>query len=224
MTKPAIERLLRDVTGELELLNRLKHELEHHPLDLVPARCYSPATLAKSYFSAMGIKPPQEKFKIPDGINGIAAQAFFAGRAECLIRRTPVPVTYVDFHAQFPAVSNLLNCREILCAESLEFPDFTAGARQMVERVTLDDCLIPEFWKPASLVLLLVEPQEDVVPMRAKFGKSGDSDPTLGWDFLTSKQPVWITGPDAIAAKLMSGKPLKILEAIAVTPHGVQSD
>ena len=60
--------------------------------------------------------------------------------------------------------------------------------------------------------------------MRAKFGKSDDSDPTLAWDFLTSKQPVWITGPDAIAANLMSGKPLKILEAIAVTPHGVQSE
>ena len=71
-------------------------------------------------------KPPQEKFNIPDKINGIAMQAFFAGRAECLIRRTPVPVTYVDFHAQFPAVSSLLNCREILCAESLEFADFTA--------------------------------------------------------------------------------------------------
>ena len=92
----------------------------------------------------------------------------------------------------------------------------------MVERVTLDDCLIPEFWKQLRW-FALVEPQEDVVPMRAKFGKSGDSDPTLGWDFLTSKQPVWITSPDAIAAKLMSGKPLKILEAIAVTPHGVQS-
>jgi hypothetical protein len=68
-----------------------------------------------------------------------------------------------------------------------------------------------------------VEPREDVVPMRAKFGKSEDSDPTLGWNFLTSKQPIWITGPDAIAAKLMSGKSLKILEAIKVIPHGVQS-
>jgi hypothetical protein len=48
-------------------------------------------------------------------------QAFVAGRAECTIRRTPVPITYLDFHAQFPAVSNLLDCREILCAESLEF-------------------------------------------------------------------------------------------------------
>jgi hypothetical protein len=87
VTKPAIERLLRDVAGELELLNRLKRELEQHPVDLVPERCYSSATLAKAHFTAMGIKPPQ-KFKIPDKINGIAAQAFFAGRAECLIRRT----------------------------------------------------------------------------------------------------------------------------------------
>ena len=39
---------------------------------------------------------------------------------------------------------------------------------------------------------------------------------------LTSKQPIWITGPDAVAAKLMSGKPLKILQALKVIPHGVQ--
>jgi hypothetical protein len=31
-----------------------------------------------------------------------------------------------------------------------------------------------------------------------------------------------MTGPDVIAAKLMTGKPLKILEAIKVVPHGVQ--
>ena len=111
----------------------------------------------------MGIKPPQEKFKIADKINGIAMQAFFAGRAECVIRRTPVPVTYVDFHSQFSAVSNLLNCREILCAESLEFADFTAGAREMVERVTLDNCFSPGLWKQLRWYAL-VEPQEDVLP------------------------------------------------------------
>ena len=93
----------------------------------------------------MGIEPPQEKFGIPDEINGIAMQAFVAGRAECMIRRTPVPVTYVDFHAQFPAVSNLLNCREMLCAESLEFADFTVEARDMIERVTLDDSFRPGY-------------------------------------------------------------------------------
>jgi hypothetical protein len=223
VSKPSIERLLRDVTGELELLNRLKRELEQHPVDLVPERCYSSATLAKRYyFPGMGIKPPQEKFRLPDEINGIAMQALVAGRAECAIRRTPVPVTYVDFHGQFPAVSNLLNCREILCAESLEFADFTAGAREMVKRITLDDCLSSEFWKQLRW-FALVEPREDVVPIRAKFGKRDDSDPTLGWDFLTSRQPIWLTGPDVVAAKLMTGKPLKILNAIKVIPHGVQA-
>jgi hypothetical protein len=221
ITKPAIERLLRDVTAELELLNRLKQEFERHPVALALEHCYSPATLAKAYFSAMGIKPPKEKFRIPDRINGIAMQAFFAGRAECTVTRTAAPVTYVDFHAQFSAVSKLLDCREILCAQSLEFPDFTAEARETMERITLDDCFRPEFWKRLRWYAL-VEPCEDVVPMRAKFARREDSDPTLAWDFLTSRQPVWITGPDAVAAKLITGKPLKIIKAIAVVPHGVQ--
>jgi hypothetical protein len=210
------------VSGELVLLNRLTQEIKRHPGGIAPERCYSPATLAKQYFSAMGIKPPQEKFGIPNRINGIAMQAFVAGRAECTIRRTPVPVTYLDFHAQFPAASKLLDCREILCAESLEFPDFTSGAREMMERVGLEDCYRPTFWKQLSWYAL-VEAQEDVVPMRVRFGRRKESDPTLAWNLLTSKQPLWITGPDAIAAKLMTGKPLKILRAVQVVPHGVQA-
>jgi hypothetical protein len=221
VTKPAIERLLRDVTAELELLNRLNREFRKHPVDLLPDRCYSPATLAKSYLSAMGIKPPQEKFKIPDRINGIAAQASAGGRAECKIRKTHLPVTYLDFHAQFPAVSHRLGCRELLCADSLEFPDFIRGAREMVERTNLDDCFRSKFWESLRW-FALVEPSDDAVPLRAKFGQRADSDPTMAWNFLTSKQPIWMTGPDVIAAKLMTGKPLKILKAIKVVPHGVQ--
>jgi hypothetical protein len=221
VTKLVVESLLRDVTGELELLNRHTREVERHPVGLVPERCYSPATLAKAYLTEMGIKPPQPKFSIPNDMNGVAMQAFFAGRAECVIRRTPVPVTYVDFHAQFPGVSSLLNCREMLCAQSLEFADFTAEARKMVKRATLNECFRRRFWQQLRW-FALVEPNDDVVPMRAKFGKREDTDPTLGWDFLTSKQPVWLTGPDVIAAKLITGKPLKILKAILVVPQGVQ--
>jgi hypothetical protein len=222
VTKPEIERLLRDVIAELELLNRLKEELGRHPIDLAPERAYSSATLAKGYFATMGIKPPEKKFKIPDRINGKAMQTFVAGRAECTIRRTPVPVTYLDFHAQFPAVSNLLDCREILCSKSLEFADFAAGARRLLNHAKPDDCYRPAFWKQLRW-FALVEANEDVLPMRAKFGQREDSDPTLAWNFLTSKQPIWVTGLDAVAAKLITGKPVKILSAIKVIPHGVQS-
>jgi hypothetical protein len=137
VTKPAIERVLRDVTGQLELLNRLRRELQNHSRELAPERCYSPATLAKHYFSEMGIQPPQGKFNITDHISGIAEQSFFAGRAETAAVRTPLPVTYVDFFSQFPAISSLLDCRGILCAQNLDFPDFTNGARNITERATV---------------------------------------------------------------------------------------
>ena len=169
----------------------------------------------------MGVRPPQEKFNIADAINGIAMQSLAAGRAEGAITRTPEPNVYVDFHAQFPAVSQLLDCREILCADRLEFADFTAEAREIVKRVTPNDCFHPPFWKGLRW-FALAEPREDVLPIRAKFAQREDSDPKLAWNFVTSKQPFWITGPDAIAAKLINGKPLKILRAIAVIPHGVQ--
>src|SRR5207302_8041725 len=96
------------------------------------------------------------------------------------------------------------------------------GACEMMEVVTLDDCFRSAFWKQQLRCYALVEPQEDVVPIRAKFGQREDADPTLGWNFFTSKQPFWVTGLGAIAAKLMTGKPLKIIKAIAVIPHGVQ--
>ncbi len=176
VTKPMIEHLLKDVIGELELLNRLKDELERHPVDLPAERCFSPATLAKGYFSAMGIKPPQEKFKISDEINGICMSALAAGRSECVIRQTSLPVSYMDFHSQFPAISERLNCREILCAERLEFADFTLEARNMIGNVTLDDCFQPSLWEKLRW-FALVEPCEDVVPIRAKFGKRENSDP-----------------------------------------------
>ena len=62
----------------------------------------------------------------------------------------------------------------------------------------------------------------NVVPIRAKFGQRADSDPTLAWNFLISKQPLWVTGADVVAAKLMTGRPLQILKAIKVVPNGVQ--
>src|SRR5579885_3662590 len=57
----------------------------------------------------------------------------------------------------------------------------------------------------------------------AKFGVREDSEPTLAWDFLSSKQPIWITGADVVAAKLITGKPIKILEAVRVISHVVQT-
>jgi len=64
-----------------------------------------------------------------------------------LSKFTEVPVTSVFHAAQFPAVSTLLACRETLCSDSSKFLDFTAGARRIAERASLDDRFRRAFWK-----------------------------------------------------------------------------
>jgi hypothetical protein len=41
----------------------MRADFSRHPIDLLPERAYSPASIAKAYFMAMGITPPDQKFK-----------------------------------------------------------------------------------------------------------------------------------------------------------------
>ncbi len=131
-----------------------------------------------------------------------------------LIRRTPLPVTYVDFHAQFPAVSSLLDCREILCAENWEFADFTAGAR--------DDGGTRQPWKIVSAQnsgskfagIALVEPCEDVVPIRAKFGQRARFRPNFGMEFSYFKTAILGDGSGRNRRKTDDRKATQNLKAI----------
>lgn len=92
-----IDYARQDVRATLGLLNALKHEYELHPIQLPPYRAYSPASIGKAYLRAMGIQEPFAKFKnIRSRVHGIAMSAYFGGRAECRIRRWPVPVVPVD--------------------------------------------------------------------------------------------------------------------------------
>lgn len=80
----------QDLRCTVDGLNALKTELDHHPLELHPDKAVRPGSVGKAYLRAMGIVPPAQKFQVPDHINGMAAQAYFGGRAEIRIRQTPV--------------------------------------------------------------------------------------------------------------------------------------
>ncbi len=100
VTKDDIDYARQDVKCTTALLNAMKREFDRHPIDLLPEKAYSPATIAKGYLEAMGIVPPLQKFDIPEKIQGIAMQAYYGGRAECRVRCTEVPVVPVDFVSQ----------------------------------------------------------------------------------------------------------------------------
>ena len=56
------------------------------------------------------------------------------------------------------------------------------------------------------------------VPVRAEFNDDGVTK-NIGVDYFTSSEPVWVSGPDLIASKLLAGKVAVIEKVIRMVPH-----
>jgi hypothetical protein len=211
----------QDVRCTVDALNALKEEFDRHPIKLHPDKAVSPASMGKSYLRAMNIVPPAKKFDIPDYIQGIASQAYFGGRAECRIRNTAVPVVLTDFSSQYPTINSLLGNPEVLIAEKLTFEDATDEVRSFVEQIKLEDCFDQRYWKQMKF-FALIRPDGDVLPVRAEYNDDGVTK-NIGVNHFTSTEPIWISGPDVIASKLLSGKVPRIEKVIRMIPHGQQA-
>ena len=207
--------------ASLGLLNALKQEYDLHPIALRPDRAYSSASIGKAYLREMGIVEPMWKFKnIPPKIHGIAMAAYYGGRAECRIRRWPVPVVPVDLTSEYPSVDALLGIWDALTAEQLTTEDATEYVRDLVAKVTLDDLFRPAFWKQLNFYVR-IRPEGDILPVRSVYdSKSGTCN--IGLNTLHWKQDMWVAGPDLIASVLLSGHIPNIKEAFRVVPLGKQ--
>ena len=221
ITAEEIAYARQDVRATLGLLNTLKHEYELHPIGLRPELAYSPASIGKAYLRAMGIVEPMRKFKdIPPKIHGIAMAAYYGGRAECRIRRWPVPVVPVDVTSEYPSVDALLGIWDVLTAARLTTKDATNDVRALLAKVTLDELFQPTFWKQLNFYALIA-PEGDILPVRSVYDdKSGTCN--IGLNALHWKQPMWVAGPDLIASVLLSDHIPKVLQAFRVIPHRKQ--
>ena len=204
----------RDVQATAELYGKLIEDLRTHPISLQPSRAYSPASLGKAYLQAMGIRPLLERQPdFPKEVLGWAMTAYYGGRAECRIRRTPMPVVYLDFLAMYPTVNALMGLWDLVCSERIEVIEATDDVRAMLDEITLDDCFDPERWKDFP-GLVLIEPDGDVLPVRSRYAHSPNPTWQIGVNPLTSDQALWYSIPDAVAASLLSGKPPRVAKAI----------
>jgi hypothetical protein len=220
VTEEGLRYARQDVRCTVDLLNALKKEFDLHPIKLHPDKAVSPASIGKAYLRAIGMIPPASKFDVPDYIQGIASQAYFGGRAECKIRNAPVPVVLTDFSSQYPTVNSLLGNPEILVAESLTFDDATDEVRMLVENITLDDCFKQDTWKELRF-FARIRPDEDVMPVRAEYSDDGVTK-NIAVNYFTSEEPIWLSGPDVVQSKLLSGNVPRIEKAIGMIPHGQQ--
>lgn len=207
----------QDVHASLGLLEQLRAAFDRHPIDLLPERAQSPASIAKAYLRAMGITPLLDREPLVSRtVLGQTMSGYYGGRTECHIRRVPVPVVYVDFLSMYPTVNSLMNLWPCTTAERIEVVDATAEVQALLDRVTRDGCFDPSLW-PQLTVYAQIVPDSDILPVRA--GYNGDAF-TIGVNPLTAQRPLWYGGPDLVASTLLTGKPPKVLQAFRLVPHG----
>jgi len=218
LTPDEIKYCREDVAATNRLLNAVRIEFEQHPINLNPDGAYSPASIAKAYLSAMNIARPKGHFKVSGKAHGIAMQSYYGGRAECRIRKTPVPVVHTDFTSQYPTVNALLGNWSLLKANGVRFEQCTDAARRLLSNLKLADLFEPTFWKRLSF-FVLIKPDDDILPVRTVYNGRTQN---IGINYLRSKKPVWYAGPDAVASVLLTGKTPRVLKAVRMVPVGQQ--
>jgi hypothetical protein len=257
LTPELIDYAREDVEHTAILYGNCLAELRRHPgVQLEPHRLYSPASVGARYLEAMGLRRPLVKFtglsedelgwrrpgwrsvispEEPRGdldprLLGFAMSAFFGGRAEARIVRTPVPVVLVDFTSMYPSVNALLGTWRSLCAERLERVDVTEQVRGLLAHPDLlQRCLTKEQWAELGITFVEVEPDRDVLPIRARYDPDSD-EYGIGVNPLSYAGGLWYALADVIAAVILSPtingsvKHPRVVRAVRLEPVGQQPD
>jgi hypothetical protein len=223
ITPRKIKYCRQDVAAVIWCLNALQKEFDlHSDLSLMPDRAYSPVSLAKSYLRDMGIIHPLKKFDVSPSVLGSAMEAFYAGRTECKIRRTKVPVVYCDLLSAYPTCNALQGNWDILTAESLSIENCAEEAQELLRQIAHDPLTIlldQGTWRKLRF-FAPIKPNGDILPLRAKYDDEGQN---IGFNYAYGDQPVYYAGFDLAASVLLTGKIPIIEYAFKVVPRGKQA-
>lgn len=212
---------VRDVEATFELYCKVKQEFDKHPLDLEAGKAYSPATIGKNYYKAMGIKPLVEtQPDFPPEVLGYAMSAYYGGRSECHYRGKPVKVFHTDVTSMYPSVFTLQDLWSWVIAERFDVIDETENIKQFLEEITLERLFSKNIWRSIP-ALVQVIPNRDLLPVRAEYKKGKGYQ--IGLNYLTSEEPMWYTLADIIAAKILTGKTPEIIKVIRIIPGKPQT-
>lgn len=226
ITNKLLKYARADVRHTALLYRNCMAELRRHEdVKLVPYALYSPATVGTEYLRAMGVEPPMEKFDLDERIYGWSMAAFFGGRAEARIVRTPVPVTLIDAASMYPTVNALLGTWRLMAARSIDPVDVTDAVRTLLaDPDVIDRCFDRSFWREEIGVTLveLAGADGDILPIRAYWDPDAQ-DPGIGVNPLTYRGTLWYMLPDVIASVALSDRVPDIARAIRLIPSGTQS-
>jgi hypothetical protein len=136
---------------------------------------------------------------------------------------------YCDFSSMYPTVCTLMRLWDFVTAKGLSWRESQIDTQQLLEKISLSDLQDPVFWRNGLHTLVQVQPEADIFPVRAKYGRnpSPESDQpqfTIGLNCVSSDFPLWYTLADCIASKLLTGRAPKVLRAYSFSPEQAQSN
>ena len=199
----------------IERFNALKFTLT------IPEKIYSEAGIGKAYIREMGIAPWRKaQPNVPADLLAKIMGSYFGGRSEVRIRREIRQVILCDFLSMYPTVCTLMGLWRFVIADGMSWHDTTEETRRFLGAVDLAALSAQPAWRQLA-TLVRVVPNDDIFPVRAAY--SGEAQSTIGANYLTSETPLWFTLADCIAAKLLTGKTPRIVEAFLFAPGPVQA-
>ena len=223
VTDDMVRYAVRDVQATWECYAELTDRFDKLGLTrTIPEKIYSEASIGKGYLREMGVVPwGKIQPDFPSAMLARIMGSYFGGRSEIRIRREVRQVILCDFLSMYPTVCTLMGLWRFVIADGMTWRDATNNTRAFLENVDLALLQSQSTWTQLA-TLVRVIPDGDIFPVRAEYGGEGQS--TIGANHLTADNPLWFTLADCIAAKLLTGKAPRIVEAISFAPGSVQSD
>lgn len=215
-----IQYCINDVNATYSLYLNTKKEFETYNLDIPITKAYTPASIGKALLRQMGVKSFDEKNPgFSNEIKGQLMTCYFGGRTECMIRKKPVLSDLLDFLSMYPTVCTLQNLWRFVIAKRIDTHDSTEEIRKLVDTFKLEDIQNKDIWIKFPAIVQ-IQPNEDVLPLRAKYGKKHEWN--IGLPYISYEGKLWYSLADVLASKLYTDKTPKILKAISFIPVGVQ--
>lgn len=209
-----------DVQATWECFTALVTKFRSYGLGTAHWEILSEASLGKATLSALGVE--SWLAENPDPSPQLLAKilcSYFGGRTEVRWRKTVKEVFHTDFTSMYPTVCTLQGLWRFITATGFSTRDATAEVRELLACVSADDCGDPAFWLRLP-VLVRLRPNDDLLPVRAPYCREKNA--TIGLNFLTADETVWVTLADCVVAKILSGRAPEIEEAIGFVPGATQ--
>jgi hypothetical protein len=221
LTRQYLEYAERDVLTTWECYRELCRRYEALELKSTPVhRIFSEASIGKANFVEMGIEPWfNVQQDIPRKLLAQILSTYFGGRSEVRIRRELRQVMLCDFLSMYPTVCTLAGLWPFVISKGMRWQNGTTEVKRILKTWTLHDLQEQANWRKL-VALVQIIPDADIFPVRAEYKDGADG--TIGANYLTNKTGLWFTLADCLAAQILSGKSVKVMQALIFKPGAAQ--